>query len=57
MHDTLFARGITVYPGKLSGARTFRIANLGALQPADLSFFLSCLKDYLELHGIHPAQD
>lgn len=47
MHDALFSQGITVYPGKLSGANTFRIANIGALVPADLERFLLCMKTYL----------
>ena len=56
MHDYLYACGITVYPGKLSAARTFRIANLGDLQPADLELFLTHLREFLVARGIFPAR-
>jgi 2-aminoethylphosphonate aminotransferase len=52
MHDYLYERGITVYPGKLSAARTFRIANIGDLQPADLECFLAHLREFLASRGI-----
>ncbi|HEX2676497.1 MAG TPA: 2-aminoethylphosphonate--pyruvate transaminase [Polyangiales bacterium] len=47
MHDYLFARDITIYPGKLVGKNTFRIANIGALEPADIERFLAVLGEYL----------
>ena len=47
MHDYLFARDITIYPGKLGDKNTFRIANIGALQPADIERFLCVLGVYL----------
>lgn len=52
MHDYLYERGITVYPGKLSAARTFRIANIGDLHLADLELLLAHLRDFLTLRGI-----
>ena len=47
LHDYLFARGITLYPGKLPGADTFRVANIGALTPADLATFVSAVEEFL----------
>ncbi|MCC6414303.1 MAG: 2-aminoethylphosphonate--pyruvate transaminase [Opitutaceae bacterium] len=47
LHDYLYARGITLYPGKLHDADTFRVANLGALTPDDLRTFHAAVKDYL----------
>jgi 2-aminoethylphosphonate aminotransferase len=54
MHDDLYARGVTVYPGKLMDARTFRLANIGDLVPADLELFLGHLSDHLTARGIAP---
>jgi 2-aminoethylphosphonate-pyruvate transaminase len=52
MHDDLYAHGITVYPGKLSGARTFRLANIGDLHPADIRHALDRLAAHLAARGI-----
>jgi 2-aminoethylphosphonate-pyruvate transaminase len=41
LHDHLFAKGYTLYPGKLPGTDTFRVANIGALTPADLAGFIA----------------
>lgn len=48
LHDFLFARDITLYPGKLPGTDTFRVANIGALTPDDLRTFLAAVKNYLD---------
>jgi 2-aminoethylphosphonate-pyruvate transaminase len=48
LHDHLYARGITLYPGKLAGTDTFRVANIGALTPDDLRTYLAAVKDYLD---------
>ena len=48
MHDFLYARDITIYPGKLGDQQnTFRIANIGDLQPADLERAVHVLGEYL----------
>lgn len=49
LHDYLYARGITLYPGKLPGTDTFRVANIGALVPDDLRAFAGAVADFL--HG------
>jgi len=46
MHDVLKRRGFTVYPGKLAGCNTFRIANIGAISPNDMYAFISALESY-----------
>ena len=48
LHDHLYARGITLYPGKLIDIDTFRVANIGALTPDDLRTYLAAVKDYLD---------
>jgi 2-aminoethylphosphonate-pyruvate transaminase len=47
LHDFLYARDITLYPGKLPGTDTFRVANIGALKPDDLQTFLAAVKEFL----------
>ena len=52
MHDHLYARGFTIYPGKIPGLGTFRLANLGAIDRTDIKAFLGELQTYLHHHGI-----
>jgi 2-aminoethylphosphonate aminotransferase len=47
LHDFLQERDITLYPGKLPGTDTFRVANIGALNPDDLRTFLSAVEKFL----------
>lgn len=47
LHDYLYAREITLYPGKLPGTDTFRVANIGDLSPADLEAFVAAVNDFL----------
>jgi len=44
IHDELYRRGFTIYPGKLSDKNTFRIAVMGAIDHDDIRRFLSVLK-------------
>lgn len=48
MHDYLFERGFTIYPGKGAKEATFRLSVLGDLYKKDIEDFLDCLKDYLK---------
>ncbi len=52
MHDYLYERGFTIYPGKISQANTFRIANIGAISSSDIEDFLHCLSEYLRADNI-----
>lgn len=47
LHDFLYARDITLYPGKLPGTETFRIANIGELTPADLELTVATIEEFL----------
>lgn len=43
VHDKLYGNGITIYPGKLSGENTFRLAVMGAITKSDIDYFLNNL--------------
>lgn len=47
MHDYLYERGYTIYPGKVSDLNTFRIANIGDLNYTDVEKFLTVLEEYI----------
>ena len=47
MHDYLYERGFTIYPGKIGNKDTFRLANMGAINARDIKKFLKVLKTYL----------
>jgi 2-aminoethylphosphonate aminotransferase len=55
MHDYLYARGFTIYPGKGAKRNTFRLATMGALSTSDITAFLACLQHYLTEHQIELA--
>jgi 2-aminoethylphosphonate-pyruvate transaminase len=52
LHDLARAKGFTIYPGKLSGADTFRIANIGDIRPAEMAAFGKLLEDYMRSIGV-----
>ncbi len=54
MHDYLYARGFTIYPGKLGIRRTFRVANIGDISGDDMKDFLSVLRNYFKHIGYLP---
>ena len=47
MHDFLYERGYTIYPGKGAKESTFRLSVLGDLHKKDVENFLNELKKYL----------
>ncbi|WP_248927483.1 2-aminoethylphosphonate aminotransferase [Paenibacillus hamazuiensis] len=47
MHDFFYEKGFTIYPGKLDGMNTFRIANIGDITFKDIEAFLQLLGVYL----------
>jgi 2-aminoethylphosphonate-pyruvate transaminase len=47
LHDRAREHGFTIYPGKLGKINTFRIANIGAIQPCEMARFTELLGDYL----------
>jgi 2-aminoethylphosphonate aminotransferase len=48
MHNYFYSKDITIYPGKLDGLQTFRIANMGDITYKDIETFLELLECYLE---------
>jgi 2-aminoethylphosphonate-pyruvate transaminase len=52
MHDYLFQKGYTIYPGKGAKEATFRLSVLGDLHKKDIEGFLIELKNYLLKAGI-----
>lgn len=52
MHDFLYKKGYTIYPGKGAREATFRLSVLGDLYPKDIEGFLDCLEDYLKSASI-----
>lgn len=48
MHDYFYIRGFTIYPGKMAGLNTFRIANIGDITKYDMENFIVLLEEYLE---------
>lgn len=52
IHDYCYARGYTIYPGKLAQQGAFRLCALGALQPEDARSFLTVFRDALADCGV-----
>jgi 2-aminoethylphosphonate aminotransferase len=52
MHDYLFERGFTIYPGKGARRETFRLSVLGDLYKEDMVNFLSAMESYVKENGI-----
>jgi aspartate aminotransferase-like enzyme len=52
MHDYLYARGFTIYPGKGAKEATFRLSVLGDINKEDIKAFLDVLRNYLEDAGV-----
>jgi len=48
MHDYLYERGFTIYPGKISDYNTFRLSVIGDLYKKDIQAFLTQMKAYLK---------
>jgi 2-aminoethylphosphonate-pyruvate transaminase len=54
LHDLARENGFTIYPGKLSGADTFRIANIGDIRPEEMAAFTGLLETYMRSIGVAP---
>lgn len=52
MHDYLYEKGITIYPGKVNNKNTFRISNIGELTSDDMKYFLSEISSYSKKFNI-----
>jgi 2-aminoethylphosphonate-pyruvate transaminase len=51
-YELLSQRGQVIYPGKLTGADTFRIGTIGRLDPSDVWTLLATIRDAMEIMGI-----
>ena len=45
LHDYCYARGFTIYPGKMFGLETFRLCNLGQITHKDIEDFFAVAKE------------
>ena len=48
MHDLLYQRGFTIYPGKITKKKSFRLSNMGDLSTNDINLFLLILAEVLD---------
>jgi len=53
LHDLARTKNFTIYPGKLSNADTFRIANIGDIQPEEMRAFTEVLESYMQSIGVY----
>jgi 2-aminoethylphosphonate aminotransferase len=51
MHDYLYERGFTIYPGKIR-QKSFRLSTMGDIYPEDIRAFLDALKAFIRDHEI-----
>ena len=52
VHDYCYARGFTIYPGKISTTNTFRLCALGAIDEADIRDFFAVFRAALNELGV-----
>ncbi|MCH5207667.1 MAG: 2-aminoethylphosphonate aminotransferase [Oscillospiraceae bacterium] len=52
IHDYCYARGFTIYPGKISSTNTFRLCALGAIDEKDIEDFFVVLREALEYNNV-----
>ncbi|MDE6719947.1 MAG: 2-aminoethylphosphonate--pyruvate transaminase, partial [Treponemataceae bacterium] len=52
LHDFARSKGFTIYPGKLGNIDTFRIANMGDIQPCEMQKFVAVLEEYMRSIGV-----
>ena len=51
LHDYCYARGFTIYPGKMFGLETFRLCNLGQITHKDIEDFFAVAKEAFKEMG------
>ena len=52
LHDFAAEHSFTIYPGKLGNIDTFRIANIGDIQPEEMRIFTVKLEQYMHEIGV-----
>lgn len=53
IHDYCYARGFTIYPGKISMANTFRLCALGAIDEDDIRNFFEVFTEGLKQENVN----
>jgi 2-aminoethylphosphonate-pyruvate transaminase len=54
MHDSLYRKGFTIYPGKGLRQATFRLANMGDVRPAQMKAFVTAMAQTISEMGVQP---
>ena len=54
MHDMLYQKGFTIYPGKGADRATFRLANMGNVCSDDMNDFLRAMAETVEAMEMRP---
>jgi 2-aminoethylphosphonate-pyruvate transaminase len=54
MHDRLYEKGFTIYPGKGAARATFRLANMGDIDTDDMRAFLAAMSETIGEMGLKP---
>jgi 2-aminoethylphosphonate-pyruvate transaminase len=54
LHDLLYDRGFTIYPGKGGKRATFRLANMGNISPGDMDRFIVAMRQTVAEMGLDP---
>ncbi len=52
VHNYCYARGFTIYPGKIASANTFRLCALGAIDEPDINAFFRVFREALDTLGV-----
>lgn len=52
VHDYCYNRGFTIYPGKISTTKTFRLCALGAIDEQDIKNFFEVFREALDVFDI-----
>ena len=54
LHDLLYDKGFTIYPGKVGKRATFRLANMGDISPGDMDRFIGAMRQTVAEMGLDP---
>jgi 2-aminoethylphosphonate-pyruvate transaminase len=54
LHDRLYGKGFTIYPGKGAQRATFRLANMGSVGPDDMRAFIVAMRETIAEMRISP---
>lgn len=52
VHDYCYERGFTIYPGKVTSLKTFRLCALGAIDEEDIEAFFKVFREALDEYGV-----